>query len=133
MPLSDHEQRILDELEQSLTRDDPRFANRVANRTLYRHAGRTAKWAAAGFLLGTAILIAGFTKSIAFGILGLLVMLGSAVVFERSVRQVGRAGWNDLTRSLHEEHPSGAEGGIEDRVHHVRSWFSTRFRRSQQD
>lgn len=133
MPLSDHEQRILDELEQSLTRDDPRFANRVAKRTLYRHAGRSAKWAALGFLLGTAILVAGFTQSVAFGILGLLVMLASAIVIERSLRQVGRAGWNDLTRSLHEDQHSGAEGGIEDRVHNLRSWLSTRFRRNVED
>jgi MoaA/NifB/PqqE/SkfB family radical SAM enzyme len=133
VPLSDHEQRILAELEESLVREDPRFADRVANETIYRHAGRTAKWAALSFLVGVAVVIAGFTQSIIFGIFGLLLMLGALVVFERSVRQVGRAGWNDLTRSLHEDEPSGTEGGIEQRVHSVRSWFSSRFHRPAED
>ena len=34
MPLSDHEQRILAELEESLSKQDPRFAERVANESV---------------------------------------------------------------------------------------------------
>ena len=36
MPLSEHEQRILSELEESLSQQDPTFADRVANETVYR-------------------------------------------------------------------------------------------------
>ena len=48
MPLSEHEQRILAELEESLVRQDPEFAERVRSETVYRHAGRYCKWAAVG-------------------------------------------------------------------------------------
>ena len=51
MPLSDHEQRILAELEESLVRQDPEFAERVV-RDVYRHAGRYCRWAAVTFVLG---------------------------------------------------------------------------------
>jgi len=52
MPLSEHEQRILAELEESLVRQDPEFAERVRSETVYRHAGRYLKGAAVGFVAG---------------------------------------------------------------------------------
>ena len=64
MPLSDHEQRILAELEESLVRQDPEFAERVRSETVYRHAGRYCKWAAVTFVLGVVILVAFYSKSV---------------------------------------------------------------------
>lgn len=123
VPLSEHEQRILAELEESLVRQDPRFAERVRSETVYRHAGRYCKWAAFTFVLGVAILIAFYSESLVAGLLGVAIMFVSAVVFERNLRRMGKAGWHDLTRSLHDEGPSGAEGGIEHAVHGAREWF----------
>src|SRR5580658_628529 len=82
VPLSEHEQRILAELEESLVRQDPDFAERVRTETVYRHAGRYCKWAAVGFVAGIAILIAFYPKSVAVGFLGVALMFSSAVVFE---------------------------------------------------
>ena len=130
MPLSEHEQRILAELEDSLVRQDPQFAERVRSETVYRHAGRYCKWAAVGFVAGVAILVAFYSQSVPVGLLGVAIMFASAVVFERNLRRMGKAGWHDLTRSLHEEHPSGASGGIEHAVHGARDWFRSHlFRR----
>ena len=129
MPLSDHEQRILDELEESLSRQDPTFADRVANETVYSHAGKQCKWAAFTFILGLCELIAFYSVSVALGLVGVAIMFTSAVVFERTLRKMGRASWHDITRSLHEEERSGAEGGIETAVHDARDWFRTRFHR----
>ncbi len=64
VPLSDHEQRILAELEESLVRQDPEFAERVRSETVYRHAGRYCKWAAVTFVLGVVILVAFYSKSV---------------------------------------------------------------------
>ena len=130
MPLSEHEQRVLAELEESLVRHDPQFAERVRSETVYRHAGRYCKWAAVGFVAGVAILVAFYSESIIVGLLGVAIMFGSAVVFERNLRRMGKAGWHDLTRSLHQQEPSGAAGGIEHAVHGAREWFRTHlFRR----
>jgi len=131
VPLSEHEQRILAELEESLSQQDPTFADRVANETVYRHAGRKCKWAAVTFVLGLVELIALYSVSVILGLLGVAIMFGSAVIFERNLRRMGRASWHDITRSLHEEERSGAEGGIETAVHDARDWFRSRFHRGE--
>ena len=131
MPLSEHEQRILAELEESLSQQDPTFADRVANETVYRHAGRQCKWAAFTCVLGLIELIALYSVSVILGLLGVAIMFASAVVFERNLRKMGRASWHDITRSLHEEERSGAEGGIETAVHDARDWFRSRFHRRE--
>ena len=130
MPLSEHEQRILAELEDSLSRQDPSFAERVRSETVYRHAGRYCKWSAVGFVAGVAILVAFYSESVVLGLLGVAVMFSSAAVFERNLRRMGKAGWHDLTRSLRDERPSGSGSGIEHAVHGARDWFRSRlFRR----
>ncbi len=127
MPLSDHEQRILAELEESLVRQDPEFAERVRSETVYRHAGRHCKWAAVAFVAGVAVLVAFYSQSVLLGFLGVATMFVSLVVFERNLRRMGKAGWHDLTRSSEEkgEGPPGIEGA----VHDAREWFRTRFHR----
>ncbi len=126
MPLSDHEQQILAQLEQSLSQQDPSFAQRVRKDTLYRHAGRSVKWAALGFVLGLVVTVLLFSISVALGLVGVAMMFASAVIFERNLRRVGKAGWHDITRSLHEDEPSGPDGRIEHTVHHVRRWLRDR-------
>ena len=93
MPLSDHEQRILAELEESLVRQDPEFAERVRSETVYRHAGRYCKWAAVTFVLGVVIFVAFYSKSVIAGFVGVVIMFASAVWFERNlVEWAGRDG-----------------------------------------
>ncbi len=127
MPLSDHEQRILAELEKSLHLADPEFAEKVRSESVYRHAGRRAKWAALTFLLGLAVLVIFFTQSIWLGLFGVAVMFASGVVVQRSLGRMGRASWQDLTRGLQSDGPSGA-AGLERNVHDAKDWFRRRFR-----
>jgi Protein of unknown function (DUF3040) len=132
VPLSDHEQRILAELEESLVRQDPEFAERVRSETVYRHAGRYCKWAAVTFVLGVVILVAFYSKSVIAGFIGVVIMFASAVWFERNLRRMGRAGWHDLTRSKDKDGESRSEGaanGIENAVSDARDWFRSRFHR----
>jgi hypothetical protein len=131
MPLSDHEQRILAELEESLVRQDPEFAERVRSESVYRHAGRYCKWAAVTFVLGVVILVAFYSKSVLAGFVGVVVMFASAVWFERNLRRMGRAGWHDLTRTRDGEQSraAAASSGFEGAVTEARDWFRTRFHR----
>src|SRR5882762_5287803 len=48
MPLSEDEQRILQEIEAQFYANDPQLAQQVSETTLYRHASRNIKWAALG-------------------------------------------------------------------------------------
>lgn len=131
MPLSEHEQRILAELEESLVRHDPDFAERVRSETVYRHAGRRCKWAAAGFVAGVVVLVAFYSESVLAGLLGVAIMFASVVVFERNLRRMGKAGWHDLTRAHGEGGGPGPVGGVERAVQGARQWFRARLRRDR--
>jgi hypothetical protein len=130
VPLSDHEQRILAELEESLHREDPAFVDKVRSESIYRHSGRHAKWAVCTFLAGLALLLFFFPTSIALALVGIAVMFASGVVIQRNLGRMGKASWHDLTRGLQSERPSGASG-IERNVHEARDWFKNRFRREE--
>jgi len=124
VPLSEHEQRILAELEESLVREDPQFAERVRTKTVYRHAGRQCKWAALGFVAGLTVLVAFYSESVVLGLVGVALMFGSAVVFERNLRRLGKASWHDLTKS---RRPGEQTAGIEHAVQGTRDWFRSHF------
>ncbi len=57
MPLSEDEQRILQEIEAQFYANDPQLAQQVSETTLYRHASRNIKWAALGFVVGFVVLL----------------------------------------------------------------------------
>ncbi|MBW3669342.1 MAG: DUF3040 domain-containing protein [Actinobacteria bacterium] len=125
MPLSEDEQRILHEIERSFYENDPAFARGVSQTTLYRHAGRNLKYAAAGFVVGLIVLITSFAWSLVLGLVGFLAMLGSAFVFERNLRKMGKAGWEQMTQSMREK-------GIGDAFGSTRTRLRDRFRRDEE-
>lgn len=66
MPLSEHEQKILDEIEKSLSDEDPRFAQeRRPQQRSHRHAAR-ARLGAGMFVAGFALLIVFFLSRFLF-------------------------------------------------------------------
>ena len=91
MPLSEDEQRILQEIERNFYDSDPAFAGKVSTATLTRHAGRNLRWAIAGFVAGLVVLILGFTESVVLGFLGFAVMVGSGFAFYVNAAKLGRA------------------------------------------
>ena len=100
MPLSEEEQKILQEIEANLSASDPRLAQQVSETTLYRHATRAIKWAVLGLIAGLLFLVFTFTIHVALGVLGFEVMLFSALVIERNVRKMGKAGIESFTTSM---------------------------------
>jgi hypothetical protein len=100
VPLSEDEQRILHEIEQQFYEQDPAFARQVGSTTVYRHAGRNLKWATLGFVGGLVLMLATFTSSLFLGSVGVAVMFVCAVIFERNLRRMGRAGWQSVTRNM---------------------------------
>jgi hypothetical protein len=100
VPLSEDEQRILQEIEQQLYASDPELAHEVGSTTIYRHAGRNLKWAALGFVVGVAFMVLMLSVSFWLAFAGFLVMLACAIVFEENLRKMGRAGWQQWTESM---------------------------------
>jgi hypothetical protein len=122
MPLSEDEQRILHEIERSFYENDPAFAKGVSQTTLYRHAGRNLKFSALGFVAGLVVLIVSFASSLVLGMIGFLAMLGIAFVFERNLRKMGKAGWEQWTKGMRDRN-------IGDVLGNTRSRLRDRFRR----
>ena len=51
MPLNEHEERILHEIEQRFYAHDPDSARRIESTTLDAYLARNCRWAAAGFVI----------------------------------------------------------------------------------
>ena len=87
MPLSEHEQRILAEIERRLLEEDPKFAHQVGS-SFRAHLGRRLKLAVAGFLLGLVVVISStFFENVAIGVAGFVLMLFCVFLFVRTMRR----------------------------------------------
>jgi hypothetical protein len=86
MPLSDHEQRILAEIERRLLEEDPKFAHQVGS-SFRAHLARRLKLAVVGFVLGLIVLVVGFVNYVALGVAGFVIMLASVFLFVRTMRR----------------------------------------------
>jgi predicted lipid-binding transport protein (Tim44 family) len=89
VPLSEHEQRQLEQIEQALYADYPRFANAVRAADPRVHYKRRVIEAALGFLIGVGLLLAGVvTKYILVGVAGFVVMLACCMWAVTSYRHM---------------------------------------------
>jgi hypothetical protein len=91
VPLSEHEQRLLDQIERQLYADDPKFAAAVRSHDVKSHLSRRIKRFAALLVLGIVALVAGAVIHNAIvGVAGFLVMLAAGLVIARSLQRLGR-------------------------------------------
>jgi len=78
VPLSEHEQRLLEQMERALYAEDPKFASSMRGADARRHHRRRIVLALAGFVAGVVVLFTGLVKQIIpVGVLGFVVMLAS--------------------------------------------------------
>jgi hypothetical protein len=88
MPLNDHEQKILEEIERRLSEEDPRLVEQVTRTDLHTHAWGRMKMAIAGFVAGSLLLLL-FAFSVWVAAAGFVVMTLSAML---AYRYAGRLG-----------------------------------------
>ncbi|QYG92779.1 DUF3040 domain-containing protein [Iamia sp. SCSIO 61187] len=102
MPLSEDEQRILQQIEQQFYDQDPDLAGEMGRASSHARHLRAMRWAALSFVAGLAVLLVtlAWEHSFVVALLGFVVMLGSALWFERSLSAMGRAGIDHLTQTL---------------------------------
>ena len=81
MPLSEEELRLLEQMERALVEEDPKFASTLRGTSMRRSARRRATLAGLGLAIGIAVLMTGaITNQIVVGVLGFVLMLGSATL-----------------------------------------------------
>lgn len=107
MPLSDHEQRMLDQIESALYAEDPKFASSVRGGGLRAPTARRRLQGTALFVIGLGMLVSGVAfKATMVGSFPVLSVFGFVVMFGGVVFAItGRR----LT--ARPEHPGAASGG----------------------
>jgi hypothetical protein len=120
MPLSEHEQRLLEQMEKALYAEDPKFATALRqNSGTKPNRGRAALGVIA-FLLGVLIMMVGaVTNVIAVGVLGFVIMLMGALLTYAGFR--AKPSSAEATGEGNPRHPStkrskpGRSSRLEDR------------------
>ncbi|MFI7348594.1 spore wall synthesis complex protein [Streptomyces sp. NPDC049936] len=98
MPLSEHEQRMLEQMERALYAEDPKFATALEGSGLRTYTRRRVYQAVAGFLVGIALLMAGMVaQQVWLSVVGFLVMLGCAVLAVTGWRKAPKPGEQPAT------------------------------------
>jgi hypothetical protein len=117
MPLSDHEQRLLDEIEQALYAEDPKFVSSVRSVRAHSTRRRSLLWGGLGTLVGVGLVLVGLIASIiALSVVGFVLVVGSVGLAIQSLRRpqsvsVGRGG---STRSS--KRPASSKHGLRARM-----------------
>ena len=117
MPLSEHEQRLLDQIEQALYAEDPKFASAVRSARSRSHTRRSALLAVFGVLLGLGLVLVGLIISVVvLSVIGFVIVVAACGFLVQSVRH-GRGGGNDTRPAPgRPSRPTGLRSRMEDRL-----------------
>lgn len=123
MPLSEHEQRLLEQMERALYAEDPKFASTLRQPVIRQGSRKRMILGVLVAAAGLGLLLAGVASKLAFiGVIGFVAMLGGAVLAftggpsgaaeaapatGRATPQAGQGGGN--------AEPGGFMGKMEDR------------------
>lgn len=122
MPLSEEEQRLLEQMEEALAAEDPKFVSTIRGSSSRSRSKRVAILSTFGFVLGVVILMTGAVTAFPpVAVAGFVVMLACAYVAVTHWRRVGEP---DLPSNVHvlgkgksrqSTQPSGFMNRMEDR------------------
>ena len=117
MPLSEHEQRLLDQIEQALYAEDPKFASAVRSA---RARSRRRRWiviSVLGVFLGMATILVGLTaKLIVLGVLGFVLIVASCGYAAAMLRGRPSAGPPGRAADAQARRPAGLRSRMEERL-----------------
>jgi len=123
MPLSDHEQRMLDQIESALYAEDPKFASSVRGGTLRTPSTRRRLQGVGLFVLGLAMLVAGVAiKATMIGgfpvlsVIGFIVMFAGVVFAVTGPRNAGARESGPAPAPARQKRAKGAGGSFTSRM-----------------
>lgn len=107
MSLSEHEQRMLEQIESALYAEDPKFASSVERRRLGRSSGRRRLQAAAIFVVGLVLLVVGPLVGLSIAGLPVVSLIGFLVMFGAGLLAL----WGGGRSTPSESAPQSGKGG----------------------
>ena len=78
MPLNDHEQKILEEIERQFRAEDPDLVRAASSRPLTRFTTRSVRLLIVGVVVGFLLMISTFSFNTIIALVGFVVMVGAA-------------------------------------------------------
>ncbi len=138
MPLSEHEQRMLDQIERALYAEDPKFANTVRQTNPGVHYKRWIIKAVIGFVLGMGMLLLGLLLGgpdaslalpVTVSVLGFIFMLASFLMGANAWRKSTGGGAEAMLAEAETEAKPKRKGG---KRPGMMNRFEERWRRRQQ-
>jgi hypothetical protein len=123
VPLSEHEQRLFEQIERSLA-EDPKFASAVRATDPRFHARRRLIVAAVLVAAGLALVVFGVSKGVALSVAGFVVMLGAAAFALSSLRRAHGAELRSVGGTA--SRPTRRRSSVID-------WLEKRWRRRPED
>jgi hypothetical protein len=116
VPLSEHEQRLFEQIERSLA-EDPKFASAVRSTDPRFHARRRIVVAGVAVVLGLAVLVFGVAgKNPLLGVAGFVVMLGGAALGIQAFRRGRHPELRVVGGSTSRQTGQRRSGGVVDRL-----------------
>jgi hypothetical protein len=88
MPLSEHEQQILEQYEKEL-QQDPHLAKRIGRSSMFSQMARRVRLAIVAFFVGLLMLML-FVVSLWVAVVGFVLMLLSGLVIYHYLKRIGR-------------------------------------------
>ena len=115
MPLSEHEQRLLEQMEQAMYAEDPKFASTMRGRSSRARQRRRYLLGGIGLIVGLALVVVGVAKgAVPVAVIGFVLMIAGAAFGaapERKTGPTGAVGSNGSTQPRRRRGPKGAATG----------------------
>src|SRR3954452_9666246 len=117
VPLSDHEQRLLDQIEQALYAEDPKFAASVRSARSRSRTRRSAVLCGFGVIVGLALVLVGLvTNIIALSVVGFVLVVGACGYAVQLLRGRDSGSPAPTTGSAPNARAGGIKSRMEDRL-----------------
>lgn len=117
MPLSEHEQRLLDQIEQALYAEDPKFASAVRSARRRTRSRRSIVLGGFGVLAGLALVLIGLVGNIiALSVVGFVLVVAACGYIVQVLRHRIAAPEPERGRPDRGARPAGLRSRMEDRL-----------------
>jgi hypothetical protein len=121
VPLSEHEQKLLNEIEQALYADDPKFASTVRSVRARSHVRRGIILCILGVLVGLGCVLVGLVSNIiAISVVGFVLVVAACGLLVQTLRPrsnvVSVAAVNEAGSKAKAQRPSGLRSRMEERL-----------------
>lgn len=117
VPLSEHEQKLLDQIEQALYAEDPKFASSVRSARPHSSTRRSIVLSVLGVFVGLGLVLVGLVANlIALSIVGFVLVVASCGWAAQSLRSHPAGPDEGMPQPGRPARPTGLRTRMEDRL-----------------